>query len=84
MARVVETVVIDYPESIRWEVVVTKERKGAIRHTELSKTLGRPMPVPSIVIDGELAFEAIPSVEDLRAHLERCLTGNAGNTAPKG
>jgi hypothetical protein len=29
------------------------------------------MPIPSIVMDGELLFDAIPSVEDLRACLER-------------
>jgi len=82
MARVVEAVVIDYPDSIRWEIVITKERNGAVRHAVLSKMLGRPMPVPSIVINGELAFEAIPSVEDLRAHLEQCLTGKAWPVAP--
>lgn len=82
MARVVETVVVDYSESIRWEVVITKELDGAVRHAELSKKVGRPMPVPSIIIDGELAFESIPSVEDLRAHLERCVARKSGPVSP--
>jgi hypothetical protein len=77
MARVVETVVCDYSESIRWEIVVTKKLEGAVRHAELSKTLGRPMPVPSIIINGELAFESIPSVEDLRACLDRYLSDDS-------
>lgn len=74
MARVVETVVSDYSDSIRWEIVVTKKLEGAVRHAELSKKLGRPMPVPSIIINGELAFESIPSVEELRVCLDHCLS----------
>lgn len=74
MARVVETVVPDYSDSIRWEIVVTKKLAGAVRHGDLSKKLGRPMPVPSIIINGELVFESIPSVEDLRACLDRYIS----------
>ncbi|RJQ85645.1 MAG: hypothetical protein C4519_02980 [Desulfobacteraceae bacterium] len=70
MARVVETVAAQYADSVRWEIVVTKRLEGALRHAELSKKLGRPMPVPSIIVNGELAFESIPSVEDLRAYLD--------------
>ncbi|MFZ0240640.1 MAG: hypothetical protein WAL90_03255 [Desulfobacterales bacterium] len=74
MARVVENVIGDYSDSIRWEIVYTKKLDGAIRHAELSKKLGRPMPVPSIIIDNELTFESIPGVEDLRSCLDRLLT----------
>jgi len=71
MARVVETVISDYSDSIRWEIVITKKLEGAVRHAELSKKLGRPMPVPSIIINGKLAFESIPGVEALRVCLDR-------------
>jgi hypothetical protein len=74
MARVVETVMSDYSGSIRWEIVITKKLEGAARHAELSKKLGRLMPVPSIIINGELAFESIPGVEDLRVCLDRYLS----------
>jgi len=77
MARVVENVIGDYSDSIRWEIVYTKKLDGALRHAELSKKLGRPMPVPSIVIDDELTFESIPGVEDLRACLDRHLAKDA-------
>jgi hypothetical protein len=70
MARVVETVVARYVDSVRWENVITKKLDGAVRHAELSKKLGRPAPVPAIIVDGELAFESIPSVEDLGAYLD--------------
>jgi hypothetical protein len=62
---VVETVVSDYSDSIRWEIVITKKLEGAVRHAELSKKSGRPMPVPSIIINGELAFKSIPGLTDL-------------------
>ena len=77
MARVVETVVADYSDSIRWEIVITKKLEGAVRHAELSKGLGRPMPVPSIIINGKLEFEAIPSVEDLRVCLDHYLSDDS-------
>ena len=70
MARVVETVAARYVDSVRWEVVLTKKLEGAVRHAELSKKLGRPAPVPAIFVNGQLAFESIPSVEDLAAYLD--------------
>jgi hypothetical protein len=78
MARVVETVASDYVESMQWEIVYTKKLEGSVRYSELSKKLGRPMPVPSIVINGVLAFESIPGVEDLRALLDRTRAENIG------
>lgn len=74
MARVVETVISDFSDSIRWEIVFTKKLEAAVRHAELSKKLGRPMPVPSIIINGELAFKSIPGVEDLRVCLDRYIS----------
>jgi hypothetical protein len=77
MARVVETIAPDYSDSMQWEIVYTKKLEGAVRYSDLSKKLGRPMPVPSIVVNGVLAFESIPSVEDLRAFLDRLIAENA-------
>lgn len=76
MARVVAEVAPAFGNFIEWETVITKDLKGARRYTELSQKKGRPMPVPSIIINGELAFESIPSVEDLQACLERHLAEN--------
>lgn len=77
MARVVEAVAADYSDLLRWEIVVTKKIDGAVRHAELSKSLGRPAPVPSIIMNGELVFESIPSIEDLRARLEQYLSDDS-------
>lgn len=73
MARVVATVIPEYADSIQWETVITKEIGGALRYTELSQKFGRPMPVPSIIINGDLAFESIPSIEELRECLDRLI-----------
>jgi len=71
MTRVVESVVPQYEDSLYWEKVITKEMRGALRYGELSKRLGRPAPIPSIFIDGELVFDLTPSQEILRDYLEK-------------
>jgi len=71
MARVVESVAPEYDDSLFWDKVVTKEMDGAMRYGELSKHIGRPAPVPSIFINGELIFDITPSQEDLRQCLDQ-------------
>lgn len=71
MARVVESVVPDYSEVLHWEKHITKNMDGAMRFSELSKKLGRPAPVPSIFINGELVFDSIPSEDDLNTVLKK-------------
>lgn len=66
MTRVVESVAPEFPDVLSWEKIVTKDLAGARRYNEFSKALGRPAPIPSIVIEGELVFETTPSVEELR------------------
>jgi hypothetical protein len=73
MARVVESVVKDYEAVIKWNKVITKDLQGALRFGELSKKLGKPAPVPSIFINGDLVFEAIPSQEELKKYFDGIL-----------
>ena len=73
MARVVETVASEYGDRLNWEKVVTKDLAGAERYQNFSKSLGRPAPVPCIVIEGQLVFEATPSTEELKACIDRFL-----------
>ncbi len=70
MARVVAEVAPAYENLIEWETVITKELKGARRYAELSQKKGRPLPVPSIIIDEQLVFDTIPSVEQLKEYLD--------------
>ncbi len=74
MARVVESVAPDYGDALHCEKIITKEMSGAMRHGELTKSLGRPAPVPSIFIDGELVFDTIPSQEELKACLDQIVS----------
>ncbi len=73
MARVVESVLVHYGQAVEWEKVVTKTIEGATRCMELSRRLGRQVPVPSIFIEGQLAFEYTPAPEELKARLDELL-----------
>ena len=71
MARVVESVAPEFEDVLTWEKIITKDLAGAQRFSEFSRTLGRPAPVPSIVINGDLVFETTPGIEKLKA----CIKG---------
>jgi hypothetical protein len=73
MTRVVESVAVDYSDCLRWRKVVTKTLEGADRYQQLSKALGRPAPVPSIFINGELVFDSTPGPEELKACLNEII-----------
>jgi hypothetical protein len=73
MTRVVETVAPEYKDILTWEKIVTRTLAGATRYREFSKSLGRPAPVPSIVIEGKLVFDSTPSAEDLRSCIQDLL-----------
>ena len=75
MARLVESVVTQYGDTVRWEKVITKGLKGAQRFIALSKELGRPAPVPSIYINGKLTFDITPESEQLREVLNGLVSG---------
>lgn len=75
MARLVESIAADYKESVQWEKVVTKNLNGAERYMELSNQLGRPAPIPSIFINGELTFIVTPASGELKEVLEQLIFG---------
>ncbi len=79
MARLVESVAADYEETVQWEKVVTKELGGAERFMALSNQLGRPAPVPSIFINGELRFKITPAGGELKAMLDRLILEQDGD-----
>ncbi len=71
MARVVESVVPEFGEKVRVDIVYTKDLSGAMRYADISRRLGRPAPVPAILVEDELVFDRTPAAEELRAHLMR-------------
>ncbi len=73
MTRVVESVAPEFEDLLTWEKVITKELAGAQRYQEFSKRLGKPVPVPSIAINGQLVFETTPGAEELRGCIEHMI-----------
>ena len=73
MTRVVEAVAPEFENSLTWQKVITGEFDGARRYQEFSKNCGKPVPVPSIAINGQLVFETTPGPEELKACIERLL-----------
>jgi hypothetical protein len=73
MTRVVEAVAAEYCDKLHWEKIVTGDLAGAKRYAEFSKSLGRPAPVPCIIIDDELVFETTPGTEELKARIDQYL-----------
>ena len=67
MTRVVESVASEFENCLTWEKVITKELAGAKRFQEFSKIINKPVPIPSIVINGQLVFETTPGTEELKA-----------------
>lgn len=77
MARLVESVAVGYEETVQWEKVITNDLVGAKRYLELTNYLGRPAPVPSIFINGELIFKVTPSSEELKGYLDQQISKTA-------
>lgn len=75
MASVVEFVSQEFADVLEWQKVVTKTKNGALRYQELSRALGRPAPVPSIFVQGQLIYDAIPDPEALKSYLSRRIEG---------
>jgi len=84
MASLVESVAPAFGEKLRVEKVITKTLAGATRYSQISKNLGRPAPVPSIWVDGELIFEMTPGQEELQAFIEKKLHINGIGSGASG
>lgn len=51
--------------SLTWEVVDVGSRAGVERQAEIGRICGRLPAVPSLVINGQIAFDTIPDMESL-------------------
>ena len=76
----VEAVAPQYGDSIHYEKVITTSLEGATRYVELTRDLGKPPPVPSIFVDGELVFERTPGPEKLQAYIEKYIAETDGKS----
>ena len=73
MAKVVEAVAKKWGEGLQITKVVLKEKNGARRFYELSSSIERAAPIPSIFVNGQLAFEHTPSEEELETYLKNII-----------
>jgi len=63
---VLEEIAPDFEDAmLSWEVVDMGDRGGLRRFDELVKLCGRKPAIPSIVINGSIAFDHIPDYEAL-------------------
>ena len=73
MTRVVESVAAEFENCLTWEKVITKELAGAKRYQEFSKMINKPVPIPSIAVNGQLVFETTPGPEALKACIKQII-----------
>jgi len=79
MARVAESVALEFGDQLTVAKVVTRTMEGAKRYQKLAKCLGRKPPVPSILVNGNLVFDIIPGVEELRSILSAMVNARNEN-----
>ena len=65
------------------EVVTLKERAGAERYRELRRLAGRHLPVPCVLVEGQLVSPGIPEPDALREVIQEALLhGPPGSPGP--
>jgi hypothetical protein len=69
----VDYVAEDYAGRIEVRVIETKHPAGARRYLELCSTHGERLPMPSILLDGRVAFRNVPGPDDLSQALDEAL-----------
>lgn len=60
----------EHPGVFTWEMVDASTRDGVKRLQELRPAVGRQIPVPGILVDGEITFDRIPEMEEFTEWLE--------------
>jgi|GEM_PF-730992 len=59
---------------LSWTIVDVGDRAGLVRYGDLARLCGRKPPVPSLVINGILAFENIPDPNALSGAVNEIIT----------
>ncbi len=65
LTRLVIEALKEFGDTVNYTKVVTKDMEGAKRYGQIARQLKRPIPIPSIIINGRLAFKRIPGKEEL-------------------
>jgi hypothetical protein len=81
---ILEEIGPDFPNGLlQWKVVDMGSREGLDRFSELSKICGRRPSVPSIVLDGRIAFDNIPDMDSLSGAVHQALDSMQSGIDPK-
>jgi len=73
MTRLVKEALRGFEHTVKYTKIITRTLDGAKRYQEISKQNKDFLPVPSIIIEGRLAFKTIPDREELVAYLNRII-----------
>ena len=60
----------EHPDRFTWSVVDASTRDGVKRLQELRPGAGRQIPVPGVLVDGQITFDPIPEMEEFTVWLE--------------
>jgi hypothetical protein len=61
---VMEELEAEQPEHFTWSVLDASTREGVKRLQELRPSAGRQIPVPSVMVDGQITFDRIPDMDE--------------------
>lgn len=67
---VIEELEAEQPGYFTWSVVDVSTREGIKRLQELRPSTGRQIPVPGVVVDGEITFDRIPDMDEFTEWLQ--------------
>ncbi|MCP4672552.1 MAG: hypothetical protein GY857_14755 [Desulfobacula sp.] len=73
MARLVKEALVGFEHKVKYTKVITRTLDGATRYKQILKNNKGLVPVPSIIIRGQLAFKTIPAKEELVDYLNRII-----------
>ncbi|GAB4247743.1 MAG: hypothetical protein Kow00129_08340 [Thermoleophilia bacterium] len=59
----------EHPGRFTWTLIDVSTREGVKRLQELRPAAGRQIPVPGVLVDGQIIFENIPEMEEFNAWL---------------
>ncbi len=60
----------EHPDGFTWAVIDASTRDGVKRLQELRPGAGRQIPVPGVLVDGQIVFDRIPEMEEFTGWLE--------------
>jgi len=55
----------EHPDQFTWTVLDVSTQEGLKRLQRLRPMAGRQIPIPAILVDGQILFDHVPDLEDL-------------------